>query len=201
MIIPVGFGLAAYRFQLQGDPEPMICTMGHDLSAAGSDYAAAAEQLFLAWDGEMLGLMSQAFIFEEVVLYVGQDGGPSAVYESTSPGTPGGDSGTIIPQNSAYLLRKRTSAAGRRGRGRMYIPGVKRSEVGELGDISSSWLSLIQASADGWLDELQNPTVGPYALPPVLLHSEGLSSVPPPTPITALTFENQIATQRQRLRP
>jgi hypothetical protein len=202
LIIPVGYAQAVYELQLTGDNELMVTTMGHDLTGVtGGAYEDAANDLHGAWATEMMGLVSNQYTFIGVTLYVGQDGGPPAIYESTAPSQAGGDTAATLPQNCAYLLRKRTSAAGRRGRGRMYIPGVSEPEVDALGVIDGTWLTTIQASADGWLAQLGvGGVTGP--LPPVILHrEEGIGVEPPPTPVTVLEFAERIATQRQRLRP
>lgn len=201
LIIPQGFGQAVYEFSLTDDAEPIVVTCGHDLDAAGSNYADAADQLFDAFAAMLMGRVADDYRLEVVTLYVGQDGGPPAIYESTRASVAGGISAAPLPQNCSWLIRKRTSAAGRRGRGRMYLPGVAEGVVDPVGQIDSGEVATTQTWADNWLDELLVPTLGGPALPPVVLHrSEGIGVEPPPTPITALQVDDRIATQRRRLR-
>lgn len=202
LIIPVGFAHAVYEFSLTGDPEPIVTTMGHDLSAvSGGDYTDAANDLMFAFAVAWAARLSNVYTLTGVSLYVGQDGGPPAVYESTDAAVPMTQSGPALPQNCAFLMRKRTSRAGRRGRGRCYIPGVNEESVGHTGIISPSSLTNYQASADMWYDELVNPGAGAVAMPPVILHrSEGISTPGTPTPILSFLLDDQIATQRQRMR-
>jgi hypothetical protein len=202
LIIPVGFGQAVYTFSLLGDDEPVVCTLGHDLTEAGSNYESAANDLLDMAGLNMMDQITSHYTLQSVTLYVGQDGGPPAIYESSDTGHQGGAVQAPLPQNCAQLVRKRTGAAGRRGRGRMYWPGIIEGNVSETGVIASGYLADLQSNANAWHAALLAGLggVGP-ALPPVILHrSEGIGTEPPPTPVTSFQVDNVIATQRQRLR-
>lgn len=202
LIIPVGFGQAVYSLSLAGDNERIVTTMGHDLAAAGSNYEDAANDLHALFGIWFMGRMPSQYTLQDVTLYVGQDGGPPAIYESTEAAIVGGATTQPTPQNTAWLVRKRTGSAGRRGRGRMYIPGVHEGQVGPDGVLTNAYHGDLQNDVNGWLAELQSGLggTGP-ALPPVILHrSEGIGTEPPPTPVTALQVDTLVATQRRRLR-
>lgn len=203
LIIPVGYGQAVYEFSLEDDAEPIVTTMGHDLSAvSGGAYGDAVDGLMDAFGAFVMARIPNVYDLVAVTLYVGQDGGPPAIYESTGTPITGGISSAPLPQNCCQLVRKRTSAAGRRGRGRMYLPPPAEGQVDPQGTISSADVAITQAAVDDWLAELGTPTLGQPAMPPVILHrSEGAGVEPPPTPVTALTVDGRIATQRRRLRP
>lgn len=202
LIIPVGFGHAVYEMQLVGDNEPIVVTCGHDLGAVvGGDYAQAATDLFDVFAASWMGIVSGAYELTAVNLYVGQDGGPPMLYESSETPVGGGESGGPLPQNCAALVKKATSSAGRRGRGRIYLPGIAESAVDHIGTINGTFMTALQAGADLWLDELTTPTIAADPYPPVILHrSEGIGEEPPPTPVTAFVVDGRIATQRKRLR-
>lgn len=202
LIIPVGFGQAVYQLRLTGDNEPMVVTMGHDLAeVVGGDYQTIVDRLHTSFGLEMMPRVASNYTFEATFLYVGQDGGPPAVFESTEDPVTGGMAGNPLPQNSAMLFRKRTSAAGRRGRGRLYLPGIQEQDVSALGVIDGAVVTALQARADAWMDWLTGVEVGSVAYPPVILHrTEGIGVEPPPTPVTALVIDPVIATQRRRLR-
>lgn len=202
LIIPPGFAQAVWSMTLTGDSEPIICTGGLDVSAAGGDFEAAADGAFAAWGANIMPSVSDEYTLDHVTLYVGQDGGPPLVYDSTLTGSAGGLTNAPLPQNCAHLVRKRTDAAGRRGRGRFYIPGVPEGEVTPTGVLSTTYVDGMTASAQAFLDELATP-VGAYpSLELVILHrSEGIGTEPAPTPVTQLICESVIATQRRRLRP
>lgn len=202
LIIPVGYAQAVYEMALDADPEPVVTTLGHDLTAvSGGDYADVADDLKGIFNSSWGSGLSNSYVLTGVSLYVGQDGGPPAIYESTTAGTRFGASAAPLPQNCALLVRKRTSAAGRRGRGRCYLPGVGETTVDHTGAITSTQLSGYQGMADTWYDALTAPGAGLTAYPPVVLHrSEGFGVEPPPTPITAFQVDGRIATQRRRMR-
>ena len=204
LIIPPGFAQAVYVFEWTGDSEEMVITMGHDVSDAAGDYQQAADVLYgnLASSG-LVTALADVVGFIGVNLYVGQDGGPTLVYESFPGTTQGTADGTALPSNTAYLIRKRTGAAGRRGRGRVYVPGCGEGQVDNLGMVDATHLGVLQDAADTWWGYCNvDPEVpGLPLLPMVILHrSEGAGVEPAPTPITSLQVDNMVATQRQRLR-
>lgn len=202
LIIPVGFVQAVYEMALVGDDEPIVTTMGHAVpEGLGGDYELMANDLrgiFISSVGQNI---SDEYTLTGVTLYVGQDGGPPAVYESTDPPGSLGGAGDPLPQNCAVLMRKRTSASGRRGRGRCYLPGIAEDVVEPNGEIGGPTVTSWQNRANAWFTALTEPGVGLPAYEPYLLHrSEGMGTEPPPTPITTFVIDSRIATQRRRLR-
>lgn len=123
-------------------------------------------------------------------------------------GTPTGDllgeantsvTGTVVdsspPSNCSVLVSKQTALGGRKYRGRMFLPPCHLNEgaVDAAGNILTSPLGVIQ----GYI----NTTLGALVVAnwqPVLFHQG--TSPPDPTPITALTAQSLIATQRRRMR-
>lgn len=201
LIIPVGFGQAVYELRLTGDSEPMVVTMGHSLENAGGDFQECADDLHLIFGANVMPALTNDYTFTGVTLYVGQDGGPPLVVTSVNSDVPGAGSASGLPQNCAMLWRKRTDLAGRRGRGRIYLPGLEEGLVNEAGIIESVALAAFQAQADAWYAALNDDLIstGPYT--PVVLHrSEGIGVEPPPTVITLFEVDELIATQRGRLR-
>jgi hypothetical protein len=97
-----------------------------------------------------------------------------------------------LPQNCATLIRKTTALAGRRGRGRFYLPPITMDEfaTSKAGVIASSSLAAMQLAANAWFD---------HGEPFVILH-DSLPSSLAPTPITSFVVDGRIATQRRRLR-
>lgn len=96
--------------------------------------------------------------------------------------------------NTAWLIAKITAQGGRRNRGRMYIPGIKNTQVLSNGTISASHRDAFQDAIDTWLAAEESIGWGTGAL----LHQTGS---PSPTTITNLVVRNRVATQRRRLRP
>lgn len=84
----------------------------------------------------------------------------------------------------------------------MYFPGPPESQVNAAGVLDAGWRDGRQTFVNEWLAKLLGDVGGITPMPPVILHrSEGAGEEPPPTPVTALTVESSIATQRRRLRP
>ncbi len=201
LIIPTGFAQAVYEITLLNDPQPMVVTLGHDVSAIVGTMQTAAELLHTRFQDTIRTEMGNDYRFEGVSLYVGQGVGPPLVFESTQVGANGLGGASSLPQNCAHLVRKRTSAAGRRGRGRLYLPGVNESSVNNIGVMDNVFFTAIQNKLNSWYAALTAPTTG-VALPPVILHrAEGIGVEPAPTPVTVFSLSSTVATQRRRLRP
>lgn len=202
LIIPPGFLQAVYEMQLTGDSEPMVITMGHEIdSASGANGEDAADDLFGSFNFEVFyDFMASVYTLTGVTVYVGNDGPPSVFTSTVAPSTAVGG-GTCVPPNTAYLIRKRTDLAGKRGRGRFYLPGVREDQVDNVGNVLPATQTVLNTALESWHDYLTGGT-GARLYPPVVLHrSEGIGVEPPPTPITTFVTDGKVATQRRRLRP
>jgi hypothetical protein len=201
LIIPPGFAQCAWKFELNGDPEPIVTTCGIDVSGVGGDFDLAAGHARAAFTvGFPAAQMSNQWRYRGVTLRVGQDGAPPIIFESDAD-IVGLGGATVLPQNCALLVRKRTASAGRRNRGRFYMPllGVLEAAVSQIGVINAADVTNAQARVDLWFDAMN--AGGAEATPPVILHSDGGVTAPgDPTPITSWHVEPIIATQRRRLR-
>lgn len=204
LIIPPGFGQAVYEHSFEGDSEPMVVTFGHDISEWGGDEQSCVNNLFGAWATFVCPVLTNAMALQRVTLYVGSDGPEHDVFDSENaepaPGTVNAQA--TIP-NTAMLVRKRTDLAGRRGRGRIYLPGIRSDALTEPGLWTSTILGNVNDAFADWLDDLITaPGAEAFPTPPVILHrSEGEGVEPAPTPIAVLVAEERAATQRKRLRP
>lgn len=199
LLIPIGFAHVVFELKMQGDNELMLTTLGVELGT-GATEATVADDMFLSFANNIMPELSSALELQGVTAYVGNDG-PPLVRVSTEQAVQGGNSAGTVPQNTAYLIRKRTDLAGRRGRGRMYWPGVPEANVDHLGNISPLSLTAWETILDDWHEEL---TMGQgfRLYPPVVLHrSEGIGTEPPPTPVQRFVMDPRAATQRRRMRP
>lgn len=191
LVIPPGFAQAAFQFSLLGDPETMVTTCGVDVSGAGGDFVGLANDLADLWLTEF-GAAGYNFrwTFRGVVLRVGQDGAPPIIAEAPRAvvGTAGISS---LPNNCAILVRKQSSVGGRAGRGRWYLPPCYLDEenVDDRGLISSAGLPNLQTAMDGVFAGAEW----------VILHDDVGPAIAP-TPITGFIVQQQIATQRRRMR-
>lgn len=200
LVIPPGYGSAA--FVLTGAPgtQPYVTTIGLDLSNAGGAWVDAANQAFAAYDVAFKSETSSALTLDHVTLTVGSDG-PGGSVDSVNAPSPGTRNGNFPPTALSCIARKTTNELGRRGRGRMFIPGIlSESEVDEDGSIVSARRTAVNAALALFFDELSAPTYpGGISLPPVLLHGPSSSPIPP-TPITGLTVSDTVGWIRGRIR-
>jgi hypothetical protein len=107
-----------------------------------------------------------------------------------------------LPQNSAHLVRKNTTAGGRRNRGRFYLPGVNEGGVNDVGVLDQSQITATNTALTNFLAECFIPAELFEGM--VVLHSY-LAGTPSgeqmaPTPVASLVCQPVIATQRRRLR-
>ena len=201
--IPPGFGLAALRFACAGVVDPMVTTFGIDWEGqaiTGPSVDSDATAIFTLLTGSSAKLLwperfSTQYTFLGVSLVENRAGVMIQGVSSQAP-LAGTTVSECLPPNCAFLVRKGTALAGRKGRGRMFFPPMLVGEggVGSNGVISGNIiepqtrLNLFRADLiDG-------------GFPMVLLHKdEGINTVAP-TPVTSLSMQMLLATQRRRLR-
>lgn len=201
LVIPPGFGSAAFVFTgALGTPEH-VTTLGVDLSGAGGDFVTAANFLFGAYETKLLPETYSALTLDHVTLAVGQDGPGGSVDSDVTP-KPGLKTGTGVPVSMAPVVRKVTNEIGRRGRGRMFPPGMlATSEVDANGLISSGRITSLTTAFNGFFEYLQDgfPPSQPWGTPPVLLHSAG-PNAGFPSPLTGFTVARTVGWIRGRIR-
>lgn len=192
LVIPDGFGQAAYRFSLTGDPEVMISTIGVLWEGIGGDPQDTAESM----RDQFMSVFSGADIiagwsFLGVSLKAQSGGGLPGVFEA-----PANVVGTAAigapPNNVSTLVKKITALGGRSGRGRMFLPpfNLNETSVANNGMITGAVLATMQTGINAAF----------WAANRVLLHDSATPGSPDPTPITSLIVDPQVATQRRRLR-
>lgn len=192
VIIPAGYAQASFGGLVAGDTEVAWFTLGLDLDGALTPGLASA--LYDVWTDNLASSTSSDFTFTDVHVKAG----PSAT-GPTDEFSGGTVAGTVlvsmVPINTAVLVRKVTALGGRSGRGRMYPTGqVMVTSVGGAGVLTSSAQSIIDGA---WFAFEADIRLVPGVADLVLLHSSSSD----PTPITNLQPQPKVATQRRRLRP
>lgn len=196
LVIPPGFAQLVLRWRIAGDPEEMVSTIGAALDGAITDPNVIAGNIITAWQSAWpVGSYSSQATMVGASAYIGQDGGPPLPGEFLV-NTVGTSSSQMLPQNCCLLISKLTGLAGRRNKGRMYIPScyMAEAQVDNIGVIAGGALTSLQSQATAFLAAI--PTQ-PAFNDAVLFHSEAPTA---PTVITALSVQTRIATQRERLR-
>jgi hypothetical protein len=197
--IPVGFAHVIHSMTLTGDAEPMAVTFGielqPDVPAFPNLLAENLHQQFgQAWATTLGNPYKLAAT--EIRYPLGDQGGFGlGVFVGDIPMS---NAGSFLPQNSAFLVHKRTALGGRRHRGRLYLPGVNEALVDDKGLMSSTALNGVNAAALAWLNGVVSLEA---VVNMVVLHTKPIGpTVIAPTPITVLTLDPVLGTQRRRLR-
>jgi hypothetical protein len=197
--MPVGYGIALFRFGLLDDPEEMVVTMGFDSTGGVIPSGnVLAENLADAWvTGTSAAQMDTPWRFIGTTLRINEGGGALAVYEHIE-GLQGTWAGNSLPNNCALLVRKMTAQAGRLGKGRMYVPpfSVAETNVDQRGNLAGSTIANFQTQMNNFFTAFE------AVVPAVLLHTYPPGGVGlAPTPILNLALQPKIATRRLRMRP
>lgn len=124
-----------------------------------ADYIALADQLGEQWDTEINPELSDELIQGTTTVYdLSEEFAPK--YENSDESGQTGDVvGDAVPNNTAALVSHRTTATGRSGRGRTYIPGVVEADesdgllvAGFRTDLLTAWGAFITAvELTGWV--------------------------------------------------
>ena len=195
MILPdASFCQANFRFSGPACPSGAEVTLGFRIGVGGVVLPEdQAEVMVTAWNGTIRTVQSNQVTLDEVYVKAGPNAtGPDGSFPSGASGAIGGN---CSPPSVAVLVRKSTATGGKRGRGRMYWPGVPEDYINSAGELPSGSLSAWQTQATAFRQYILDSL-----LPPVLLHSPGISVVPAPLDITAFTVLGVAGTQRQRMR-
>lgn len=209
MIIPEGFAQITYRFEGSGLPRGAACVFGVSNDTDLSALAVATAARAAANTGLMTNLSAGVSLTEVLAKLGPVDTGPSAVVGGAIPG--GVASAGGMQPATAYLITKNTDLGGRRGKGRLYLPGVDESVVSPTGVVSAGQITALQAEISEWRTNLITSNI-----PMVLLHGPPTAwqlvngqprRVPVggnfndvPNAVTSLVLDGTVATQRRRLR-
>ena len=206
--LPANHGTVIHSLSLTGDAEPMAVTYGIyavDISAPGDPVptAGVVAELHDAFGDIIVPFLSTEMSLTQTELRFVQPGTVDPVLAIDTTVRVGGTSGTMLPQNSALLVHKRSAEAGRRGRGRLYVPSILReAQVDNKGLIASVELAGLQTAFSAFLTRVQgNTTPADTDKEMVILHEpSGADPTPTGTFVTSLQCDVLIATQRRRLR-
>lgn len=208
MTIPAGFAQCEVRFGGMNAPTGASVIFGVRLDDPLDIPAAVCNFVRNAWAANLLDNQTDDISLVAVRTKFGPDDtGPFAEVAFNDPGTV---VATATPPNTAYLVTKGTAVGGRRGKGRMFVPGLPEVSVDDSGTITQPSLGTIQGRFDGFLGDLATASI-----PMVLLHEPATvwtlvngqprrvplpGPVPSPDEVTSLNVAARVGTQRRRLR-
>lgn len=197
LVIPPGYGNAAFILTGPVGTQPYVTTCGIDISEFGGDHVHAANTAFRAFAGAFDGEMTSQLTLDRVTLAVGQDG-PGGSVDSDDAPVAFTRTGQFPPTSLSVIARKVTNDLGRRGRGRMFIPGIaSENEVDQDGSLVPARRAAINLLLEDFRERLLDTSAGQIAAPPVLLHS---SAPTEPTPITSFVVSDLVGWIRGRIR-
>lgn len=167
-------------------------------SAPGStERAALATAMHTWWTNQIKPyLCDNIGLFEVDVIDMSTQNGPVYTLTLTSPEV-GGDTGDSVPLNAALCVSLRTASRGRNFRGRNYIGGIPLSSVPTPGTFATGIVSNI-LTAFSWFLTPSNVAAGIWSVVSWYLNKSARSSGLA-TPITAVTADTLIDSQRRRL--
>lgn len=191
-VIPVGHGEAVVTLTIPGDAGPALNIFGfaYDVATPAATVASDIAGVLSSTSGYR-GLLPSVVTLSSVLVRCRADAGDPLVAEETIS-LAGSLAGNTPPPQTALLIQKITGRAGRKNRGRMYIPANDESILNDAGVYGSTETAGFQTKADSFLAALD--TAG---YPMVLLHT---SVADAPTDVVSLVVQSKVATQRRRLR-
>lgn len=194
LIVPPGFANAAFTFTGAVGTQPYITTLGFQVDLGATTAVEVANGVMGSYAAVMASETSSGLVLDRVSLYVGDDGPSGSVDSDLSP-VAMTRSGSYPPTACSAIARKVTASVGRRGRGRMFLPGVlSESEIDQDGSVVTTRRGTLNAALDNLrLDLLENPGVVDLAL----FHS---SAPTDPSLITGLVCSDLVGWIRGRIR-
>lgn len=196
--IPSDFGSAALVFESAQGTQPFITTCGVNLSNAGGDYVEAANNVFSAYALTFMTSTTSDLTLTKCVLSVGSDGDGAPTVDSDRPSEPGTSTGDFLPLSCSLLVNKRTAVLGRKGRGRMFMPGLLKDNMVDVsGRVGNTTLDAYNGLLEDFMELLLTSGGIGVDTSPVLLHQ---GFIPVPTPITSFVCAPVIGTIRKRIR-
>jgi hypothetical protein len=159
---------------------------------------ALAQRLHNLFATNVLPIMAGGYRLQHTEVRFGVAAGGTPTIGFYAQMIQGGSGVAMLPQNCAFLVKKLTAFAGRRNRGRFFLPSVHEGAVDAVGNLDQTLIDNLQGKVNSWLGALiADVDIAGMAI----LHSIPLAgATPPPTPVIQLTVDRKIATQRRRLR-
>jgi hypothetical protein len=191
-LIPAGFAEATLEVTIPGDAGPAFVVTGHDFGpAVNAQIIADALAAVYGTATNLRSIMGVDATLSKVTVRA-NFAGPDLFVGEAVINAAGLEVRQLLPPQNAVLFQKLSGLAGRRNRGRMYVPAIPEDLVDMAGMLDSGYLSNCQAAATSLLAEYSAA-----ALPLVILHDDAAFA---PTDVSALEVSPKVATQRRRLR-
>lgn len=174
-------------------PRPAICVWGLDVPAGFGDPVTLVNQLQAEYVDAFAAGIDSGVTIRSSRLTIGQDAADPIVATATTSAN-----GTAVRETTApalaVMLDLHTGLGGRRNRGRKFLPwAAADNSVSEQGALEGALVTGWNNRAAAWINGLADRSTSL-----VILHGTGSTPVPPPTPVTSITTNPVVRTQRNR---
>lgn len=191
MIIPESLAQVNLRWSWPVSGQTAECAFGVDNEASLFDADVIADKVETAYNaGDLRTVQVTTIRLVSILVKLGPNETGASFEKLTSQ--PGTLSGEGVQPNTSLLITKQTSFGGRRGKGRLYWPGIQDGVIDPYGSLTSGTASTFQTKFTAFLTGLSTADI-----PMSLLHADPGHS---PYLVTSLVVQNLVATQRRRLR-
>ncbi len=129
LVIPADYAQCAFLFEYLEGGGTAVVTMGMDFRGYTGTRAGGIDAVAGAWQTNILPGQSTVIRYLGVTARWGVLNSEPVVV-SAPRAVVGANAGSMLTRNTALLVKKRTNRGGRRGRGRMYVPGRRGTTAG-----------------------------------------------------------------------
>jgi hypothetical protein len=203
LYLPEGFAQCSLSFTGAALPTGAAITFGVALPGATLTPQQVGASISAAWTTNIKSTITPDVTLASVHVKFGpMEDGPFA---DVAAGVVGTGTGANDAPPVALLVRKNTNIGGKRGHGRMYVPGLASTVASINGSVTGTDLTNRQTAWSAFRTDLENGDT-----PMVVCHNFGTYinakgeevTVPPrePSLVTSLSVQNVVATQRRRQR-
>lgn len=182
--IPAGHYVAALH-HTQAGLHACVVTCGFKYD--GSNINAAAPGIGNSWVAQVLPQLADELKLDSVTLYA--DGGAIGAWLYTATGASA--NAPASPPQVAAVIQKRTAQPGRKGRGRLYLPGIPNDHVQPSGGLTTQKINALTTAFASWKTDCTG-----LSLYPCILHNDPLL---PPYLINEFLVNAKVGTQKRRL--
>lgn len=191
--LPIDHMIVTFHFTTVGAAGDSVITLGLDQSASTATDQQDLQAVFDGFEATVMTRMPSAAELTSLTAIAQSIGGVQSL-EVLGPIT-GVLTGQLLPANTAWLIQKLTGFAGKKNRGRMFLPAVPAVTPQSINPnlVDTAQLALMQTKWDDFRTALISAD-----LLPVILHQQGVAD--PPRPVTSFVVAPRFATQRGRMR-
>lgn len=191
--LPIGYMQVTLHHTNPSAEGEEVVTMGIDVRTVEDPVQDVLQAIGVAWITNVVEEMHSSMLYIGATAQYQEDTGLRSLEATASAG--GAGSGTQLPPQVALLVQKRTGFAGKKNRGRMFVPGLPAEHLDgtDKGLVTAFALSVWQPALSAFLTGIQAESAFM-----VILHQE--PNTDPPRLVTSLVVADRIATQRGRMR-